>query len=492
MKLYYAVGSRLSAIHARRGTVLAVLAAAFMMLISPAAAMAAPAPNDDFDNATPVGALPFTDRVDTREATAAADDPTTCSNNGSVWYRFTPGADMVIEAKTAGSDYYTVLSAYTGSRSALTQRACVYGPDSRAVVNVTANTTYYFLVAVCCGNGGTGGGDLVFSVAEIEPPGNDDFANATTVPALPFSDTVDTAAATRQVGESNSSCGWLESGGTVWYAFTPTQTASIMASVSYYGMRAVYTGSSLANLREVACGPWYEHTTFRAVAGETYYFQVSVIYGGNDPVRFDLDPAPAPVANFGFGPSDPSTYDTVQFYDWSYDPADVGIASQEWQFGDGATATGQSPAHRYAAEGDYTVRLTVTTTDGRSASTTRAVQVRTHDVAIVRLSAPESASVGQTRQISVDIRNTRHPETVTVELLKSVPGGFQHVGSLTQSVPVRLSGRTTSFTFNYTFTDEDAAMGKVTFKAIATLEGARDALPADNEAIASPTKVNRM
>jgi hypothetical protein len=31
----------------------------------------------------------------------------------------------------------------------------------------------------------------------------------------------------------------------------------------------------------------------------------------------------------------------------------------------------------------------------------------------------------------------------------------------------------------------------VTFKAVANMVGARDALPADNEAIASPTKVSR-
>jgi hypothetical protein len=31
----------------------------------------------------------------------------------------------------------------------------------------------------------------------------------------------------------------------------------------------------------------------------------------------------------------------------------------------------------------------------------------------------------------------------------------------------------------------------VTFKAVATIVGARDALPADNEAIAAPTRVSR-
>jgi len=488
MKLHYPVGSRLSA-HARRGITLAFLGIVFLALLSPAAT-AAPATNDDFDNATPITALPFTDRVDTTAATAAADDPTTCTNNGSVWYSFTPSTDMLVEADTAGSDYYTVLSVYTGSRGALAQvpGGCVYGPSSRLVFSATANTTYHFLVGFCCGTGGTGGGNLVFSAAEIQPPANDDFANATAVSALPFRDTVDTLAATRQAGEPTPTCGPSE-GGTVWYAFTPTETASIMANASYNSIVAAYTGSSLGNLAEVGCRAYYGHVTFRATAGQTYYFQLARVYG-QDPVQFGLELAPPPVVNFYFYPGDPSAYDTVQFYDASYDPADAGIASREWQLGDGTTSTDYSVSHRYAADGDYTVRLTVTTVDGRTASASQTVHVRTHDVAIVRFSAPQSASVGQTRQISVDIRNTRHPETVTVQLLKSVPGGFQSVGALTQSVPVRVGGRVTPFAFSYTFTSDDAVMGKVTFEAIATLQDARDALPADNEAISLPTKVN--
>ena len=67
----------------------------------------------------------------------------------------------------------------------------------------------------------------------------------------------------------------------------------------------------------------------------------------------------------------------------------------------------------------------------------------------------------------------------------------QLVGSLTQVVPVRASNRTTDFSFSYTFADADAQIGKVTFKAVANLLGARDALPADNQAVALPTKVNR-
>ena len=55
-------------------------------------------------------------------------------------------------------------------------------------------------------------------------------------------------------------------------------------------------------------------------------------------------------------------------------------------------------------------------------------------------------------------------------------------------VPVEPGKHTTQFTFSYTFTSGDAMIGKVTFEAIATIQGARDALPADNITIAT-TKV---
>jgi hypothetical protein len=135
------------------------------------------------------------------------------------------------------------------------------------------------------------------------------------------------------------------------------------------------------------------------------------------------------------------------------------------------------------------VNLAVTTYDGRTASTSRVVPVKTHDVAITKFTAPQSASAGQTRQIVVGLNSKRHVEDVEVTLYKSVPSGYQWVGALKQTVPVRPSNRTTDFSFSYTFTKDDATMGKVTFKAVATIGNARDALPADNEAISSPTKV---
>src|SRR5204862_207115 len=112
-----------------------------------------------------------------------------------------------------------------------------------------------------------------------------------------------------------------------------------------------------------------------------------------------------------------------------------------------------------------------------------AVHVRTHDVAVTRFATPNAASSGQTRRIVVSLNSKRYAETVEVQLFRSVPGGFQQFGSLTQFVPMNPKNGTTEFAFSYTFTGDDAQIGKVTFRAVAVVAGVRDALPADNEVI---------
>jgi len=338
---------------------------------------------------------------------------------------------------------------------------------------------------------------LVPATAGAVAPTNDDFANAIPITAVPFSDTQDITAATTEVGEPSPACigGGLQN--TVWYSFSPTTSESITvtneSSGGFSSGVAVYTGNSLASITELGCsggGPF--GVTFRAEPDMTYYFQAGGSSGGRGLLQVNVVVTPPPIARFfGPGPIDPSIFDTVQFFDSSFDPAGLGIESLAWDFGDGTTATGCCPTHRYAADGDYTVQLTVTTSDGRTGSTSQVVQVRTHDVAITKFTVPKAASAGQTRQITVGVNSNRYPETVQVQLFKSVAGGgFQEIGNVTKSVPASGANRTTSFSFSYTFTSDDAAIGKVTFKAVANLINARDALPADNEAIASPTKVS--
>jgi hypothetical protein len=445
--------------------------------------------NDDFANATLIPALPFSDSVDISTATTEFGEPTLCGASTTVWYSITPTSAEVLRADSFGSNFLTNLSIYRADGPGLAGLTWVNcGSFGNPVVfQVQAGTTYYIQGGSIFGDGGT----LNVHVDVIPPPPNDQFADALPVTSVPFSDTQDITGAMTEAGEPVSSCNG-DFITTVWYTFTPTTSGSYSVSTfaPFSADVDVYTGTSLGDLTRIACGGSNSGLgTFHADAGTTYYLQAgSWVRLGSLETRLELTPPPA--VGFVFGTRDPSIFDTVQFFSTSFDPANVGIETQTWDFGDGATAAGCCPTHRYAADGDYTVELMVTTFDGRTASSSQVVQVRTHDVAIARFLSPMSASVGQTRTITVGITNHRYPEDVEVQLFRSIPGGFQQVDTLTKHVSVLSGNRTTTFAFSYTFTSDDASLGKITFKAVATIVNVRDALPADNEAIAPPTRVN--
>jgi hypothetical protein len=476
----------------------------------PSSALAAPPVNDAFANATVIdpSALPFSDVVDNTSATTEPGEPSgNCiTTQHTVWYSITPTSNVTLRADMSGSDFFdNSFSIYRDTGSGLSGLAfvgCGYFGNS-ASFHASANTTYYVQAgSSCC----TSGGMLHLNVNLVPPPADDDFANASVISpaALPFGDTESALAATTEAGEPTPSCAPSPITNSWWYSFTPSSTGSFTATTGSgtWVTAAAYTGSGLGNLTEVACrSQGGAVVTFQATVGTTYYLQISDVYGGNfGPITLSFDRAPQPMANFFFAPNDPSTFDVVQFYGQSTDPGQAGFASETYDFGDGTSAAGCCPnqigggadaTHRYTKDGDYTVTDTLTTRDGRTASTRQVVHVRTHDVAIAKLLVPQTASVGQTRAITVGLSNKRYPETVQVQLLKSGAGGtFVPVGTLTESVPVRSGNRTTDFSFSYTFTSDDAALGKVTFEAVATIVNARDALPADNTATALSTKVN--
>jgi len=456
-----------------------------------------PPSNDDFASARVTTELPFSNTVDITGATREAGEPAPSCVGGShsghsVWYSFTPTTAAVLSPSL--DRFYSVVAAYTGaSLETLSEIWCRSPYVVKPWFVAQAGTTYYFQVDGLFAEAGS----LTFSLEEIPPPPNDDFASATVISGLPFSDIINNAAATTESGEPTSICSFGAAIRTAWYAFTPPQTGSISASVvsaAFVPVVAAYTGNTLSGLTEVHCRQFFAPLTFRAEAGTTYYLQVGSFYSDQGgPAEFQLVVTPQPVASFSFNPSEPSVFDGVQFVDNSSDPGGLGFESHQWDFGDGAgtTIVECCVTHQYAADGSYSVQLIVTTLDGRTASTSQTVLVRTHDVAITKFLVPQVASAGQTRRIVVGISNVRYDETVEVQLFKSAPEGFQLVASQTQSVPVRPANRTTDFGFSHTFTDDEARLGKITFKAVAVVVTARDALAADNEAIAAPTKVNR-
>ncbi|MFN8469803.1 MAG: PKD domain-containing protein [Caldilineaceae bacterium] len=329
------------------------------------------------------------------------------------------------------------------------------------------------------------------------PPPNDNFADATPIGSIPWAATVTLDGATTEDGETAPyACGAYNGAyQTVWYSYTPQSTATVVAYTNGWpNFLTVYQGSSLADLQYISCALWSE-ASFYAEAGKTYYVQAGTTYGGGGQVDLRVEPAPPPTAAMYYYPTPVNTYTNVEFRDNSYGDYGLGFASELWDFGDGTTASGPVVNHTFAKEGTYAVRLTVTTADGRTGSTSEQIVVETHDVAITKFTVPTSARAGQTKSISVGISNKLHDEWVAVSLYRSLPAGSSTytdalVGTLTQLVPVRSANRTTPFDFTYTFSAADAQQGTMTFKVEATLIDHFDALQGDNTAISLPIKVS--
>ena len=244
--------------------------------LSPRTAAAQPPVNDDFDAAIAV-ALPTADTRNTREATTAVDDPN-CSGNGhTVWYRFTPTADVLVATNTFGSNYDTTLSVWTGARGALNLIACNDDSgslQSRLLFQASAGVTYYIMAASF---DSLDGGDLVFSIDVAPPP-----------PTVIFSiDPID------QVTPSN---GQVTLSGSV--------TCSRPLQVSVFGSLQQKRG------RDVVAGvpnAFFEcNGTMRWTAPVAYS---PVLFHGRSALLFTAGQAQAQVFMFGF---DPSTGESTQ------------------------------------------------------------------------------------------------------------------------------------------------------------------------------------
>jgi hypothetical protein len=141
-------------------------------------------------------------------------------------------------------------------------------------------------------------------------PSNDNFANATLVTVIAYTDTVDTSSATVQANDPTNfgPCdgAFLVSGyKSVWYKYTASTKGIIAAdtfgtdpnspTVSYDTYISVWTGTALTNLSFVACDDDTSagkdaQVTWRAKAGVTYYVEVAQFRCTTSPSCSDEQP----------------------------------------------------------------------------------------------------------------------------------------------------------------------------------------------------------
>ncbi len=131
----------------------------------------------------------------------------------------------------------------------------------------------------------------------INVSGNDDFADAWVISALPFEGQQSTAGATRETDEPQP-CGII--GSTVWFRFTASQSGTVVAETfgsAFDTVLAAYIGSALDTLTLLECdddgGPLLlSEVSFPVTAGTTYYLQAGGFSGDTGHLELNVSLAP--------------------------------------------------------------------------------------------------------------------------------------------------------------------------------------------------------
>jgi hypothetical protein len=143
-----------------------------MLVLSALPANAEPPTNDTIQNATTITTVPFSETVDTTEATTDAEDAAVNANcgapatNGSVWYTITPTtAPFAYVIDVSQSDFAAGVIVATGTPGNLSILAC--GPQAVAFPPAVGET--YYIMAFS-DSPDVVGGQLAITVTESGPP----------------------------------------------------------------------------------------------------------------------------------------------------------------------------------------------------------------------------------------------------------------------------------------------------------------------------------
>jgi hypothetical protein len=267
-----------------------------------ATAQAAPPANDDFASAAPIALSQTVSGTLAESTIQTPDEPNHAdsffvSPTQSVWYEWTsPGTTSKVKfsacpAPITGST--PGVAVYTGSAlNSLTLVTTSGGNtiDSEydcSIKLVAAPSTTYKIALY---NKHTSFNDVVLGAFQLQlralnPPANDDFANAIAIPsALPQTVNGTNVDATAEAGESGRA--------SVWYSWmapadTPVRLYACQGNGPEPTAIAVYTGGDVTSLTSVAhfqsCRAYFD-----AVDGQTYRINADLLYGNAPEAPFSL------------------------------------------------------------------------------------------------------------------------------------------------------------------------------------------------------------
>ena len=143
-----------------------------------------------------------------------------------------------------------------------------------------------------------------------------------------------------------------------------------------YANVTVLAGPSRGTAVVASGGINYTHDGSETTS-DTFIYQVEDGAGGSDnaTVTVNINPVNDPPVADPNGPYSGTVGMPVTFCGSNSSDCDGTIVSYDWDFGDGETGSGVSPAHNYAAAGIYTVTLTVIDNDGAGHTATTSVDI---------------------------------------------------------------------------------------------------------------------
>jgi len=168
--------------------------------------------------------------------------------------------------------------------------------------------------------------------------------------------------------------------------------ASFANTSTKMDLRVVRTGSDYSfEFRTDASQPWdvvyvYNESLppdFTGIVGKTWDVDVGLVIDIERLGLNELPPVAQATADQLIGPAPHS----VQFGSTSFDP-DGNYLSYSWDFGDGGSATSESPSHVFTAPGPYEVILTVVDAAGYAAADTLAVFAEGNQPPTAQIDAP--------------------------------------------------------------------------------------------------------
>ncbi|PSP37296.1 hypothetical protein BRC71_09945 [Halobacteriales archaeon QH_7_65_31] len=178
---------------------------------------------------------------------------------------------------------------------------------------------------------------------------------------------------------------------------------------------------------------------------------------GDDTTSTSYEVNSPPTADFDYDPSSPTTDDTVSFDGSLSSDSDGSIDSYEWDFGDGTTATGQTPTHSYDDDGSYTVSLIVTDDDGATDSTTQTISVSNAPPTADVTATPDPAQTN--KQITFDAGGSSDSDGS----IDSYEWDFGDGTTATGPTPTHSYSDSGSYDVTLTVTDDDDSTDSTTY-----------------------------